>query len=273
MTEQFERDAHLPRALQFALGLWCADPAAVPPDITAALLWRVLRGRHSSRWPVQLATLARCRWRTIGAKVGDDGKRHGGIPVCIGDDGMIRKGPPHLTGRHVARLREPSPLPAPTSRQREVAEARQYELAGRRREARREGLDPREVESVANELRRAEREHLADRIYVYRTAKARLPLGPLRRAFRSGDAHTLERARVAIDDLASEISGAFPHVISPDTATEDLFDLLRPGRPQLRSDAELWGEALKIARESRAREWRPRRAWTLEEVPFSLTRT
>src|SRR5438093_841540 len=44
MTERFGGDTPLPRAVQFALGLLSDDPNGVPPDIIAALIWRVLRG-------------------------------------------------------------------------------------------------------------------------------------------------------------------------------------------------------------------------------------
>jgi hypothetical protein len=45
------------------------------------------------------------RWVTIGAREGEDGRRHGGSPVYV-EDGRITKGAPALTGRKIDALRE-----------------------------------------------------------------------------------------------------------------------------------------------------------------------
>jgi hypothetical protein len=61
------------------------------------------------------------RWVTIGAKLGEDGKKHGGSPVFI-EGGRITRGHPSLTGRRIDALHE-EPVEVPGRRLQDWAKA------------------------------------------------------------------------------------------------------------------------------------------------------
>ncbi len=97
------------------------------------------------------------RWVTIGGK-SKEGKRHGGCPVYI-ENGKITKGPASLTGRKVSNLDKP---PEESSHRKDMHREREYQKAKFAKHARKEGIDPKHLHSLADEFKKHHDAHVDD---------------------------------------------------------------------------------------------------------------
>src|SRR5262249_33591381 len=107
------------------------------------------------------------RWVTIGAKEGADGKKHGGSPVFI-EGGRITKGHPSLTGKRIGALGEEAE--AGTHRQH-LHRSREYARAAPAKLARKEGVPPEDLHSLAAEILAHDRAFKVDVTRALRRAR------------------------------------------------------------------------------------------------------
>lgn len=94
------------------------------------------------------AAKGRGYWITIGGRKGDDGKRRGGSPVYV-ENGRITRGNPKLTGKRLDAMKEQGEgQSVRTANKME----REYQRAVWSKKARKEGIDPSHLHSLADEF-------------------------------------------------------------------------------------------------------------------------
>ena len=195
------------------------------------------------------------RWITIGAnKSAPKGKR-GGTPVKILGDHIVA-GPPGMVDRHLGHMGEGKENrkhdKERTDRQRSWM-SRQYAHAKRRRDAKKEGMDPNQVEEAFGWLKNQDKEELELHNNMLKDAKKRLGIGARKIrsvASKGGDAESLRGSR--IDEIGDEMANSpeYRHLFDQDDQPGDqLFRMLAEGKREPKDPGEMWGEAASLVRE------------------------
>jgi hypothetical protein len=202
-------------------------------------------------------------WITVGAQVGEDGKKHGGTKVFV-RDGRIVKGHPSLTGRRIDALKqdgEPEEEPTPEHSPRQaVAHEKKQHRAELARQAREEGIDPGELHQLAGEIIAHDKEGKADLDKMISEVHRAYPQT---RTIAARNARGIDKDAVrGLDDIAASMAGRseFAHLFAGHQGDEEqrLFDILLSGKPEHISHEQALEEALEHLRErKREEDWVP----------------
>jgi hypothetical protein len=197
-----------------------------------------------------------CQWRTVGGSEGEDGKKHGGSPMCVGAGGTIEKGSPKLAGKAVGNLKgnaEAKPE-GKTNRGQHLADlnrSKDYARAVARKKARKEGLDPAELDAEARFI--IEQDH--------ETAKAtKHLLQAARQSSKKGWGHDISNLSTLIatgkvegpdqikgfDVVAESVAAMYPEFFADYQGDEPqrLYDLMAEGNPKPISEEAAYEQAL-----------------------------
>lgn len=244
------------------------EQAPMSAERKAELLGLTTLGRQTLA-TVTFAGDGDCRWVTIGGTEGDDGKRHGGSPVCI-KDGRIVKGAPSLTGRSIDALKEE---PDYGTHRQQLARSKEYERATWAKRAREEGYESAHLHQLAAEIQAHDQELTAGRTHLVRRARELLAhygydARALTTNLRSG---RVEDKIPALDVVADSLSRTHPeHFHGHEEDLEGrLRDLLTEGNPQPMSQDRVYAQALDVLRQTPPRS-RGRQKHTSgdDDVPF-----
>jgi hypothetical protein len=209
-----------------------------------------------------------CKWITIGAKAGADGKKHGGTPVCV-QGGRIVKGHPRLTGRKIGALSE---TPEEAGHRSEVHRSKGHARATWGKKAKAEGVKPQALHQLAAELIAHDKEYKSDLTRLLQDARKQsktggeyLDVSNLRQRAASGN---IDASHIkGFDLLTRTMRNSFPELLGDDEqeAESRLFDLLAHGNPEPMSEDEAYTQAFDHLMEHR-HEQEP------EPVPFQRQR-
>lgn len=213
------------------------------------------------------------RWITIGAKVGEDGKKHGGSPVFV-QNGRIVKGHPGLTGKKIGAFHEAA---EPISHRKELAQSREYARAVWGKKAQGEGLDPKHLHQLAAEIQAHDREFKHDHTRMLQEARklsTGLGYGDIsnlaaRNAHGQIDADSIR----GLDDVAERMAERYPEFFHGHEPADRLFDLLVGGNPEPMTEDEAYEQAFDHLMEQRHEEENDRDKYRVREgevIPFSL---
>lgn len=201
-----------------------------------------------------------CQWITIGWRKGEDGKKHGGTPVCV-RGGQIIKGHPSLTGKKISALDEAA---EETTHRKEATQGKSYARAVWAKKARQEGVEPRGLHQLAAEVLAHDKAYKDEHVAALQDARNlakhfKVDLRRDRGAFVQGDSDQIPH----FDELAQEVASRHPEVLGDDPEGK-LFDLLAHGNPEPMTEEEAYADAFNHLMERKSREREP------EAVPFSL---
>jgi hypothetical protein len=187
-------------------------------------------------------------WITIGGHAEGDKKHAGGSPVYI-EGGRIIKGAPGLVGRSVSNLKAPAEH---GSHREQLKRSREYDSAKWHKKAKREGIDPKHLHALAEDIEAHDKAHVEERKRVIQRARQKLQhfgYGPqslttnLRRSGEFDIPH--------IDQVAEELYTEFPGQFAGHE--RDLYDrvvdMLTEGNPKPMSKDEIYETALNHLRE------------------------
>lgn len=225
-------------------------------------------------------------WITIGGSSDETGKRRGGSPVYI-ENGRITKGHPSLTGKKVGNLKEAAApshhrkqldvakaMPQNTNREqrarkaaigvhnREITREEQHAEAGYQRavwnkKARKEGIRPEHVHSLAAEMLAHDKAHKQDVVRLLQeTRDSAKKLGiNVHRSIASFDGGDHAQIK-GFDLLARDMAGRYPEILGAhgyghhegydskaEEASEKLFSLLQAGNPESMTEADAYEQA------------------------------
>jgi hypothetical protein len=250
--------------------------------LDASLSWRVKEGDKPER--AKQAMLfsqggKRRReaghWITIGAKPGEDGKKHGGTPVYV-ENGRITKGHPGLTGKRIDALKEDAsdlrpPAPAAGASREEIkahqakvagihrsemAQSKAYSRAVYAKTARKEGINPSHVHQLAGELLAHDREYKGGLTKMLQAARQEAKkLGSDLTTLKARAARGIDQDAVKkLDIVGQSMAASYPEYFqSGENAEEKLFDYLLAGNPELMPENEAYETALDELRQQRER--------------------
>lgn len=203
---------------------------------------------------------------TIGGAKGEDGKRHGGSPVFV-KNGVITKGHPGLTGKKISNLKGEAD---DGSNRTQLSRSREHAKAKLLKEARKEGIDPKHVADLANQMRAHHAEYTNDHNEMLKAARKSLDnYGGGHRAMyaagKRGGAGQMEDADSipGLDVVAREIAGQYPGMFGnnmgydsasydnpgEDDAAQILFEYLKAGNREHMTDLEAHEAALDHLRD------------------------
>lgn len=230
-------------------------------------------------------------WLTIG-------KGNHGAKVFV-ENGIIKRGCPGLMGQQIDDIDEDNDTGSwedylddqgnvqrrekPKERSEEgkkwdersgnkrTRDEKAYQHAKRRQMARKEGLDPNEVENVYEWLRGEDEKAAEDHNSLIRAARKFAGVHHKQGDFGKGaDASSLRTSKRGLDDVAAELAGSaeFAHHFRGDESpSETLFQKLSEGMRERKTDDDLWREAMEVAYENRGN--KPQKKRTDDAVPFS----
>lgn len=219
------------------------------------------------------------RWITIGARPGEDGKKHGGTPVYI-EGGRITKGSPKLVGRKIDALKD-EPDDSQDSHRKQLNQSKNYERATWRKKAKAAGIDPKHLDQLSAEILAHDKEFKADLLSMQQRARASYKNMAAHYGWqvKSIDNLSLHTARKGmdsasvkgLDSIADELSGEYPQWFSghDEDKPARLFELLAEGNPQPMAEAEAYETALNQLEESKGNT--EFRASDDEVVPFQAS--
>lgn len=206
------------------------------------------------------------RWITIGAREGEDGKRHGGSPVYI-EGGRITKGAPVLTGKRLDAIKEEAEHG--THRQ-QLRQEKEYQKARWGKQARASGMDPTALHALAEDIMQHDRAFVQDRKSMLQDARRKAKqLGSDLTTLKARASKGIDPAAVrALDDVAQSMADSYPEQFAgfEDDATGRLFDLLSEGNPEPMTADAAYRQAFDHLAEAPAE---PAPAWDDEPVPFA----
>ncbi len=217
-----------------------------------------------------------CRWVTTGAQKGEDGKKHGGSKVCIGKGGRIEKGNPKLTGRNIGTLKDKT-APEAGSHRSDLHREKEYRRAVWRKKARKEGISPKHLDELAEQIRKQDKEQLEEKTKMLRDARSYLKnrFGVNANIFHANDRVGEDYSSVrGIDQVAQDAMARYPEVFAgcrDDTeAAEQLLDMLKAGNPKPISEEDAYEQAFQQIKDS----WTGDESWADrppadEPIPFS----
>jgi len=198
------------------------------------------------RQPDRMITYDSGRWVTIGAKE-SDGESKGGSRVFI-KDGVITKGHPDLTGKSINNMKGQAKGEAPgvaTRRDKDHA------VAVIRKEAKRKGINPKELDQLASELMAHDDAYGKDRNLMLssaRTMSKGMGYGDLSTIAARHSRGQIDQSHVTgLDDVAARMQESYPHMFqTEDEHTRELFDMLLAGNSQRADRAKVYEQALEI---------------------------
>jgi hypothetical protein len=206
-----------------------------------------------------------CKWITIGAKAGADGKKHGGTPVCV-QDGRIVKGHPRLSGRKIGALSE---APDEVGHRTELHRSKGHARAVWGKKAKQQGVKPQALHQLAGEIIAHDKEYKADLTRMLQDARKQskggeyLDVSNLRQRAASGqvDASHIK----GFDLLTRTMRNSYPELLGDDEqeAESRLFDFLVHGNPEPVSEDDAYQQAFDRLMETKQEE---------EYVPFQRQR-
>lgn len=190
------------------------------------------------------------QWITIGGSEGEDGKKHGGSPVFV-EGGRITKGAAGLHGRKIDALKE-QPESIGTDRQQKN-QAKGYDRARRAKEAKAEGIKPRDLHQLAGEIMAHDKELSAGRnkmlSEVRRASKALgYDLGAIRSNIMSGRVEGTDQVP-GLDEIAATVAKTYgEHFQAGKDLTEQLYEALAEGNAEPMGEEQAYDQALDILR-------------------------
>ncbi len=191
------------------------------------------------------------RWITIGGHKGEDGKKHGGTPVYI-ENGRITKGAPALSGKKIDALKEEA---EPTTRQKEVHEAKGYNRAKWAKQAKAEEIKPEHLHQLAAEMVEHDREGKVGLTKMMQRAREiSKNLGSDLTTIKARAARGIDADAVrGLDDVAQTVAAEYPEFFhdDPDNPEERLLDYLLAGNPEPMSEDDAYEQAFDHLRQHR----------------------
>jgi hypothetical protein len=196
------------------------------------------------------------RWITIGGTKGEDGKRHGGSPVFV-KDGRITKGAPGLTGKKLGDMKA---APDEGGHRKQLRQGKEYATARLVKQARKEGIDPKDLHSLAGDILAHDKAHVEERTKALQLARRLASqFGTSLQTLKARAAHGIDADAVKhLDDIADSVASSYPEQFAGhEDRGERLFDMLAEGNPKAMSEKEAYEQALDHLRERAASEPEP----------------
>lgn len=184
-------------------------------------------------------------WITIGSNKSAPKGQKGGTPVMV-KDGKIVKGPAALQQKSIGNLK--GPAEDDRSKKKEQVDAKSYEHARRRKEARKLGIHPDDVQGVYDDLKAADDHETTLHNQLVRTAYKALGVDRRHKVLHGEDWASIPGA----DQVAREIANSEEYQFllnarDEQDAAEKLYERMAEGIRQPKGDKELWNEALELA--------------------------
>lgn len=227
------------------------------------------------------------KWITIGAKTGEDGERHGGVPVKVDGRGRIIAGPKQFVGRNIKKLKKPEAKDNPrkaqslrkdgSQRSEKTGTVEQYQT-NLAKAARMFKVPKQEVHEVAKDIWKERKQIIEER----ETAKNRIrelsgmTQRDIQRLENSGKDHTAVKG---FDAMARQIAGEHPELgigrgygeggyDDTDYASQ-VWDILREGKrlPPPKHDEGILKDAAEIVR---ANKDYAKKYGSMDDVPFAV---
>ncbi len=187
------------------------------------------------------------RWITIGGKKGENGKRRGGSPVYI-VNGRITRGHPSLTGKKIDALGEKAEGSSVRTANKQEKE---YDRAKIAKEARKQGIHPKHLHSLAAEIKAhhdASGDDVRKMLHEIKRDYPHLKATVLS-AERGGDSAGIKKLDTISQSMAHRPE--FTHLFGghadwggvEEDHSEKLYDYLVAGAPEKMSEADAYEQA------------------------------
>lgn len=188
------------------------------------------------------------QWITIGGGKGEDGKRRGGSPVYI-VNGRIAKGHPSLMGKKPSDIKGDA---KESSHRSEVAQGKNHAIAKIRKEAKKNGYDPKEVDSLASDIRENHNAFAEERIELMKGARRYVGKysGKELRDVAGKSDKGRDYTKIVGFDLATEDAvEKYPHHFREENGEngshyDQMWDMLIEGNPEKMTEEDAYEQAL-----------------------------
>ena len=207
---------------------------------------------HAAESPRLFSNESAGQWITIGGVKGEDGKRRGGSPVFV-QNGRITKGAPSLTGRSIEAMDKPGEGSSVRTANKQELE---YQAASWRKKARKEGIDAKHLDALANDIRQHHDAANDDRAAMLKDIVTTHPWlrGIIANKGRGIDQHSIKTpaGAMGLDQISQEIASnpRYWHLFGGgdgegvrEDHSEKLFDYLVAGKPQAMSHDDAYEQA------------------------------